>query len=290
MNCTTPYLVHWHLRKHAGTVVRDALKPLSTYVEAHCNMACLTRMERKVPSSECWQRLVILREPYSQLLSEMDHFPFDFLPSSGDERQLLNIDDNHMVCQRPAMMGLCSMEGKRAGSCNADAVLGVLETFNFIGFFEHLDNTLDALVQWLECSFAASSSTSTSTQASRLGAPSPLGQMRLRLARQRDSFRRGCWAGGCRTRAEMVNNSLVEQRTLTAHSNATARLRSRHQSLRDNRTRTAAAWVLERAPNRSAFEAHQACAIRVYQEALRRWGPEGTGGPTGRASHCEHAH
>ena len=28
MNCSSPYLVHWHLRKMAGTVVRDALSQL----------------------------------------------------------------------------------------------------------------------------------------------------------------------------------------------------------------------------------------------------------------------
>lgn len=276
MNCSAPYLVHWHLRKMAGTVVRDALRPglSERYVEAHCNFACLQRWERRLPPSACWQRLVILREPYSHLLSELDHFPFTFMPPPHEQQPSPHIHDNHMLCGRDAMMGLCT---GGTGECDADAVLRVLESFHFVGFFEFLDRTFDALKQWVACD--TSGSLSPATQA----------QMHARLARQSDSFRRGCWAGGCSgisEAREAARRDLVHGTDAHTH-NASARLHSRHQNLRDNRTRDAAAWVLARAPNRSTFEAHHACAIRVYSEALRRWGPEGTGGPTGRPSSCK---
>jgi len=150
-NCSAPYLAHWHLRKCGGTTIRGILQPYERYVEAHTDWRGLHLLERRrrLPRGEadCVRRIVVLREPYSLLLSELDNFPADF-PIVGGR---LSIIDNHFVCSTTAMLGMCHLDGG-ATKCDAKRVVDEIDAaVDFVGFFERLDHTFRALERWLAC-------------------------------------------------------------------------------------------------------------------------------------------
>lgn len=144
----SPYIHHWHLRKCGGTAIRLALKPWygHKYFEMHRRYGESRAMEvsagRGTPSCSV-RRFVVLREPYTQLLSELDHFPASFVSADG----AVSIRDNHFVCGGVGVMGLC-----RSGKCNVSEALQVLSTFDYVGFAEHLDDTFEVLKGWVNCS------------------------------------------------------------------------------------------------------------------------------------------
>ena len=79
----TGHVLHWHLRKCAGTSMRLAFVhpvPLRGYYEIHDNFAKFVSVDND--SSGCALcprlRVVVLREPYEQFMSEVNYFPEDF--------------------------------------------------------------------------------------------------------------------------------------------------------------------------------------------------------------------
>ena len=97
-----PRLVHWHLRKCGGTTIRNLFHASNVYVEAHTTFRGMLDVERKkgldpehnAGKHACVRRLVVLRDPYTQLLSEIDHFPNTF-PLEANGR--LGVQANHFV-------------------------------------------------------------------------------------------------------------------------------------------------------------------------------------------------
>ena len=153
----SPSLVHWHLRKCGGTTIREALVRHPAYIEAHTGFWGVLAEERRhkvAPRPGCStpQRFVVLREPYSQLISEMDHFPWSFVFSRNKTvytaADRIHVTPNHLVCGQSAQLGLCN----RRGQCNATEVLEMIDTqIDYVGFFEHLDVTFRALGEWFTC-------------------------------------------------------------------------------------------------------------------------------------------
>lgn len=281
-NCTLagdggsgPRLVHWHLRKCGGTTIRDAMFKHPAYLEAHTwGWRGLLGEEKrhKVAThanddSMCGPyRFVVLREPFSQLLSEMDHFPFSFLETRNRSiysARPLRITRNHMVCNTYSTMGLCSDEPRTVGRCNATAVLEMLDReLDYVGFFERLDATFRTLSKWFGC--------------------------REELERH----------GGLAFNVSAVTRRKMEWSFKQATSKFNARLNrtggrlsydivyrmsDRHQQLRDSASRDASRHVLGRAPTRAQFDEEHRCSVEVYRLALERFGKGQGGGPTARA-------
>ena len=132
-NCS-PFILHWHLRKCGGTDVRHSMHNYANYDEAHTEYVNLVKHEETLVrrSNNCSggggvRRLALLRHPYSQMLSEMQHFPEAYM-LLGKNRTVLALQPNRFVCSHHANMGLCP-DGT---GCNASAVLAVLARFDYL--------------------------------------------------------------------------------------------------------------------------------------------------------------
>lgn len=279
----SPSLVHWHLRKCGGTTIREALVRHPAYIEAHTGFWGVLAEERRhkvAPRPGCStpQRFVVLREPYSQLISEMDHFPWSFVFSRNKTvytaADRIHVTPNHLVCGQSAQLGLCN----RRGQCNATEVLEMIDTqIDYVGFFEHLDVTFRALGEWFTCWDELHRPEALAPAPAAAGAPA--GRANLTWASLRRNME---WS--LRQAAARFNRTSHERATrLTDADGIAARLADGHMRFRDNASRDAAHFVLQRAPARATdFEAEHACAIEVHRRAVARYG---TGAPTARALH-----
>ena len=250
-----PLIHHWHLRKCAGTAIRDAMRMHRMqhphYVEFHDSFAALVHGERQQAtvlrkrgaSMPCGvRRIVVLREPYAQFASEVAFFPSDFLRGSGDASALTYVDD-HFVCSSKTMMGLC----KRRGACNVSRVMEVLQGFDFVGWTNSMDTIFSVLRGWLSCG----------------GRPNAevTGRLETLAKVERSSLR-----------------SLSRDVARGIPPNYTARLeqqlRDRNASVLTRRERLTFE-ALRRLPSRQTFEARNRCAMEVYRAALQTYGPRG---------------
>ena len=175
-----PCIVHWHLRKCAGTSIRRAFTlpsvgggraAISRYTEVHGDHRTFAGQVRRVRKRCCAVRtLVVLREPYDQLVSEMDFFPGDFALArnrlSGSTEGLpgpwwsappyFQTRDDHFVCEHGALMGLCECATQRRRRqpcsrerCNATSVVARLRELDHVGFVESMRCTYSTLARWV---------------------------------------------------------------------------------------------------------------------------------------------
>jgi len=240
-------------------MVRGLLNSYSGYVEAHTDFRGLHDKEHKrIQRLEepCVQRLVLLREPYAQFLSELDHFPDEFALTRNGTVQ---VHDNHFVCSHQGLMGLCG-SAAADGQCDPHAIVSLLDrSFDHVGFVEGLESTFDTLSDFMRCQ----------RDSGRLPQAN-LTVFENALARARRIF----W------RVNATDAQLYAPRLYG--SNITARLDALYQRRRDNASREAAALRLHRAPSRAEFEATQQCSIAVYRLAWNRF--HASGGITSRST------
>lgn len=157
MSCS-PCVAHWHLRKCAGTDIQRAFTlpgggRSPRYVEVHGDFRQFARELRRVRRRCCAVRtVVVLRDPYEQLISEMDFFPGDFSPATA-ARPLsgrlwttphFQTREDHLVCRHNALMGLCRER------CNATRVVRRLRDFDHVGLVgETMGCTFATLARWV---------------------------------------------------------------------------------------------------------------------------------------------
>ena len=315
-----PLIFHWHLRKCAGTAIRNAFavpgasrrRPAacdrcnncmprcvrSLYGEHHAGFASLApvrALERRLlshcGSMACGlRRLVVLREPYSQLLSDVNYFP-PCKHSESMETCLAGRDDDsaamlrrytndYMVCGG-AMMGICRATG---GGCDANATLALLRRFDFVGFVEEMHHVWAVLGAWVGCHRHHSS-----------GASGALAEL-ARTLTKRGQEKRGRWVA--KSRADYLRAA----RTALADDEAKVSalcgpppisdgpLSPKQRSKRDGECSGALFGInitrvqlraLRLLPTRAQFERRNRCAIEVYRRARRELSP-----PTAAVREC----
>lgn len=126
---TTAALTHnvTGLRPPAGFLHRD-----TNVLLRHCPATCGLR------------RFVVLREPWSQWLSDVAHFTPS--PRALNDSTLLDIyPQDYLVCSTNSMMGVCS------NGCDVNATLQLLRNFDFVGFTEQMGDVWRVLSDWVRC-------------------------------------------------------------------------------------------------------------------------------------------
>lgn len=262
-----PCVVHWHLRKCAGTAVRNAFtatigdgrkRRYARYYEAHGDYRSYSRLVRRKLSSECCavRRFTVLREPYERLLSEMDYFPGDFEP-----RRKLRLARRHAVwrtpwyellenadvCSHDGLMGLC--DGRRQpGHCNVTRVLAVLrDEFDHVGFVDRMQTTYELLARWAR-EGAAEGSDVHARQLQRAGRASTADY----IARN-----------GARNASQMIQRCYEILSDLPPPGSAPARRRPPRQGTPQHLA------LLQHLPSRAEFDVHNRCSNELYAAARR---------------------
>lgn len=301
-------IFHWHLRKCAGTAIRDAFavsastrqRPAACercnncmprcvrpfYGEHHDNFASLARVRKlesrllsHCSSMECGlRRFVVLREPYSQLLSDVNHFPpcsrhesmETCLAGDDQEAMLRRYADDYMVCGG-TMMGLCKATG---GGCDANATLALLRRFDLVGFVEEMHHVWAVLGAWVGCvdrhsggvpgrAALARELTQRADAARRRARPwvskSPTDYLRAaRTALAHDEVKAAALCGG----PPISEAALSTQQRSARDGQCSGAL----FSMNVTRVRLRALRLL---PTRAQFERRNRCAIEVYWRARR---------------------
>ena len=134
------------------------------YIDVHAEHQRFGGELRRARRRCCAVRtLVVLREPFAQLVSEMDFFPRDFSPELARpgagpwwRTPWFEIREDHLVCEHGALMGLCecaSVQRRqcRRERCNATSVLQRLRTeFDHIGIVgATMGCTYSILARWM---------------------------------------------------------------------------------------------------------------------------------------------
>ena len=334
----TALTLHWHLRKCAGTAVRSVFNmptPLPGYAEAHDHFENFVALETRSACPSCSVlRVVVLREPYAQLLSEVSYFPRDFYRaqrasttskrnSSRDSGGALIYDDDHMVCNRHALMGLCAptsslmpkprvfrwrqQSWKLPPRCSVDFTLRVLRGFDVVGFTDEMDYVWSAMRTWAEQHVPVANGL-------RAAYMRRLGRQQQRSAyhtfdnatSSSTTTRRGVAdylrvARALLAKAEQATSGFVqeatERRANASRAQAAGRGASPAEQLRSDQAFRARVHkhldganeaqqrvaLLERFPSRAEFERRNGCALRVWSEARRLFGHGDGSGRTRRA-------
>ena len=273
-----PDVYHWHIRKCAGTTIRNVLKrknasqPYGIYREYHhasgapdwSNLAKLEATARQEANAAGRQscgarRLVVLREPYEQFRSEVHYFPRDFYRVDHQTRQArLVYGDNHLICRG---MGLCAASNGFGRGCSVERAMRVLAGFDFIGFFSRLDIVFEVLRGWTACGGPPLSRTESALD--RLASK---GRLEV-LLRSGDTTRSGSnYTAAILASIDKLHRAWNGSKIGTELGRAEERL--------SNLTLEAMRLM----PLRAEFEARNGCAVEVYRRALLEYGGP-RGGP-----------
>ena len=281
---------HWHLRKCAGTAIRTAMKGYvaeghtprsrlpqqssgSRYVEYHMNYRWMRLLSDKAAASDVYngcgvRRIVVLREPYSQFISELAYFPFSFIPeraagniSVAAITALLLKQQNRLVCHEDAHMGLCEP------ACNATRVLGMLLTFDFVGFTDAMDRVYQVLRGWVSCNSSAETEHTLEMEAARARYDALTGQVK-----------ESSDGGLARLTVRAIRRMDFARAAIGLPPSELERARWADVSL--GRTKELSHWetvvsVLRAVPPRHVFERNNRCAMDVYRRARERFGVRG---------------
>lgn len=237
------------------------------YVELHTRSFSAYRRRAQLSLDELnpcsVRRFVVIREPYSQYLSEMQQFPELF-------KEPINSSwyDNFLVCRA---MGMCErVPPNRPGegptqTCSAGEVLAQLEReFHFVGFSNRLDGVFEALAQWAACNHTSDHATPQDPRSANESIAAEFNRLATGLS----------------------------QTQRTRPSNATARVeamleaRSKHPLVPGaERISNLSIVLLRNAPNSAVFAARNRCALQFWQLAVARFGPKGGYSRSVAASH-----
>lgn len=269
-----PLVQHWHLLKTGGTAIRNThlrLKYLlknSEYqyqeaeaaswasflmgVEAKRALDHLIRLPNATRACSL-RRFIVLREPYSQFLSEAQHFDDKFSSYRADDAT----HADHLVCN---WLGLCSQAAPGAAGvsgaprCSAPLALETLERgVNFVGFMDHLDDVYWVLRAWAGCERRGSAA--DRAIAKELAAAA--------LASERHSPQE---ANATRRIVELEAHLVRLRRGHAAGVPGLQRGIDRGEHRID---------VLRRMPSRSAFAVRNRCSLDFWHIARGRYGPRG---------------
>lgn len=232
--------------------------------------------------------LVVLREPYSQLLSEVNWFARDFAPRRGydpDSNSPLEpeVEPDHFVCSRRALLGLCRPHGPhfrpgetitwRRGpplalppACNASSVLTVLRGLDHVGFVDRMDDVWRVLRGWVTTLLPLTPASA------RNGSVDP----RVSVSRTLAHARVLGDAASSRAAADYIRDAELRMEKTAkaiadAHSLGVAAPFEHLYGV--NATLALTVRLLRGMPGREEFERRHPCAVEAYRLARREFAP-----------------